>query len=82
MGRICPIDDWGAIGLVGGKTIANRRRRRVASRHGPGERVLILDECRLDEAGRHLNLNPVQIAGSRHPCGVARLEPGRSGTRG
>jgi hypothetical protein len=36
--------------LAGGKTVAHRRGRGVASRHEPGERVLILDECRLARA--------------------------------
>ena len=68
--------------LAAGKTIANRQGRGGASLHEPGERALILDEWLLDEVRCHRHLNPDRIAGSRLPCGVARLEPGRSGTRG
>jgi hypothetical protein len=36
--------------LARGNTIANREGWRLSSRHEPGERVLILDECRLAPA--------------------------------
>ena len=34
--------------MAGGKHVANRQGRGVASRHEPDERVLILGQCRLD----------------------------------
>jgi len=69
------------MGIAGGKPVADRPGRGLASRDEPAERVLILDPFRLDAVGLHLRLKPVRIAGSRQPCGMARLEPGRSGTR-
>lgn len=79
MGQIHPMDNCRATEMrfSGGRTIANRQGRGVPSRHEPGERALILAECWLGVAWRHLQLNPVRIAGSRPPCGLARLEPGR-----
>lgn len=81
-GQIHPINNWRTIegALSGRETLADRQGRGAGSRHESAERFLIVDPRRLDEAGRYLRLNPPRIAGSKKPCGVASLEPGRSAT--
>ena len=60
--------------MAGGETIANRQGWGVASRHEPGERVLMLDEGRLDPATR--GLGPGRVA-----CG-RDATPGMAAERG